>query len=102
MVFAVPDQKSQGIVDLLVKELVPFFGVPECLLLDWGTNLLSNLMKNVCEALGITKLNTTAYHPQSMLQKHAAQFGKEWEKNVYGVLWAYRNTPHENTYEKPG
>ena len=43
------------------KELVPFFGVPEYLLSDGGTNLLSNLMKDVCEVL---ELNTTAYHPQ--------------------------------------
>ena len=39
-------------------------GVPEALLSDRGTNLLSHLMRDVCELLGIEKLNTTAYHPQ--------------------------------------
>ena len=63
MIFAVPDHKSRRIVYLLVKELVPFFAVPECLLSNWGTNLLSYLIKDVCEALGITKFNTTAYQP---------------------------------------
>ena len=63
MIFAVPDQKSQRMVDFLFKELVQFFAVPECLLSDLGTNLLSNLMKDVCEALGITKFNNTAYQP---------------------------------------
>ncbi len=33
-----------------------------------------------------------------MLRKHASRFGKEWDLNV---LWAYRNTPHEGTGEKP-
>ena len=40
------------------------FGVPEALLTDWGTNLLSCLMQGVCSLLGMKKINTTAYHPQ--------------------------------------
>ncbi len=90
MVYAIPDQKAHRIVDILAKEIVPTVGVPECLLSDRGTNLLSHLMMDVCKALGITKLNTTAYHPQcdglverfnrtlkSMLRKHASRYGKE-------------------------
>ena len=64
MVFPAPDQKSICIVRLLADEVVPLFGVPEALLSDRGTNLLSYLMKDVCSFLGIKKLNTTAYHPQ--------------------------------------
>ncbi len=114
MVFAIPDQKTHRIVDILIKEIVPTIGVPENLLSDRGTNLLSHLMAEVCKALGITKLNTTAYHPQcdglverfnhtlkSMLCKHASRYGNEWDKHLYGVLWAYRNTPHETTGERP-
>ena len=64
--------------------------------------------------MGIEKLNTTAYHPQcnglterfnrtlkTMLRKQAATHGLQWDKYLYGVLWAYRNTPHESTLEKP-
>ena len=60
------------------------------------------------------KLNTTAYHPQcdgamerfnrtlkAMLRKHAARFGAQWDEYVPGVLWAYSNTPHTSTGEKP-
>ena len=64
LVYPVPDQKTICIARLLVEEMVPLFGVPEALLSDKGTNLLSHLMKDVCEMLGIKKLNTTAYHPQ--------------------------------------
>ena len=42
LVFAVPDQKSITLVRLLVEEVIPFFGVPETLLSDRGTNLLSS------------------------------------------------------------
>ena len=71
-------------------------------------------MMGICELLGIRKLNTTAYHPQcngmverfnrilkGMLRTHAARFGNQWDLMLPGVLFAYRNTPHESTGEKP-
>lgn len=64
MVFAVPDQKTTRIARPVAEEVIPMFEVPECLLSDRGTNLLLNLMMNLCQILGIAKLNTTAYHPQ--------------------------------------
>lgn len=64
MVFPAPDQKSERIARLLCEEIVPMFGVPESLLSDRGTNLVSNLMLDVCRILGTSKLNTTAYHPE--------------------------------------
>lgn len=30
-----------------------------------------------------------------MLRKHAAKFGAQWDCYLPGVLWAYRNTPHD-------
>ena len=70
MVFATSDQKA--------------YRVPECLLSDRGTNMLSHLMKNIFDFLGTTKLNIIGYHPQcdgmverfnqtliTMLRKHA-------------------------------
>ena len=65
LVFPIPDQKTHRIVQILVEEIIPLFGVPEALLSDRGTNLLSHLMKDVCRLLGIDKLNTTTtHHPQ--------------------------------------
>ena len=36
-----------------------------------------------------------------MLRTHAGRFRLEWDWYLPGVLWAYRNTPHESTGEKP-
>ena len=36
-----------------------------------------------------------------MLRKHVAKFHGQWDRFLPGVLWAYRNTPHESTKEKP-
>ena len=90
------------------------FVVPEALLSDRGTNLLSHLMLDICSLLGIEKLNTTSYHPEcdgmlerfnrtlkSMLRKRAAQFDRQWDSHLPALLWAYRNTPHDTTGEKP-
>ena len=62
MVYPAPDQKTDHIARLAVEEIVPCFGVPEAILSDRGTNLLSFLMKDICKMLGIEKLNTTAGH----------------------------------------
>ena len=36
-----------------------------------------------------------------MLRKHAVKFGNQWNRYLPGVIWVYRNTPHEATKEKP-
>ena len=113
MVFPTPDQKSERIARLLVEEIVPYFGVPETVLSERGTNLLSFLMKDICQLLGI-KAEHYSSHPQcngvverfnrtlkSMLRKQAAKFGMQWDKYLSGVLWAYRNMPYSTTGEKP-
>ena len=114
MVFPVPDQKAERVTRLRCEEIIPMFGVPEALLSDRGTNLLSHLMLDVCAILEIEKINTTSYHPEcdgmverfnrtlkTILCKRAAQFGTQWDNHLAGVLWAYRNTPHSSTGEKP-
>ena len=38
---------------------------------------------------------------KTMLRNHASKFGAQWDNYLPGVLWAYRNTPHESTGENP-
>ena len=64
MIFDVLDQKTSRIVELLTKKMIPFFGVPEAVLTDRGTNFLSHLMLGISSNLGFTKLNPTAYYPE--------------------------------------
>ena len=85
IVMPAPDQKAGRIAQILVEEEICTFRVPEALLSDRRTNLLSFLMKDISRMLSINKLNTTASHLQwngsverfnrmlnMMLQKHAA------------------------------
>ena len=55
------DQTTETIVQLLIDNIVCHHGIVVC----HGQNLLSGLIKQVCAVLGMTKLNTTTYHPQT-------------------------------------
>ena len=114
LVFPVPEQRAQRLAKLLTEEVVPMFGVPECLLSDRGANLLSHMMLDLYKLLGVKKLNTTSYHPQCngmverfnrTLEGHAPEACRPlWASMGSLPVWcalAYRNTPHETTGEKP-
>ena len=89
-VFATSDQTAFTIAHLFVEQIVSRHGVPAELLSDRGTAFLSKLMQAVCEVMGVHKVNTTAYHPQTdglverfnrtltdMLAKTVAQNGRD-------------------------
>jgi len=112
--YAVEDQTSETLARLLVDCVVCRHGVPGQLLSDRGPNLLSNVLLDVCRLLGVKKVNTTSYHPQtdglvermnqtirSMLAKHAHTFGPDWDLHLQQVLFAYRVKPQDSTGESP-
>ena len=116
MAICFPCARPEGtrITHLLAEEVISWFGVQEALLSGRGANLLSHFILDLCKILGITKLNTSSYHPQcdgvverfnrilkQILRQHAAKFGRQWDQYLPGVLWIYCNTPHSATGEKP-
>ena len=88
---------------LLVEELIPLFGLPEVLLQDRNTNVLSYVMQDLRKKLETKKLNKTAYYFQcdgmvehfnrkfkpSTLCKYAVTYGNQC------LLCAYKNVPHD-------
>ena len=60
-VFAVPNQMSATIAQLLVEEVVSRHGVLSEVLSDHGQAFLSGLMRDVQMLLGYQKVNTTVY-----------------------------------------
>ena len=113
-VFATGDQTALTIANLFVREVVCRHGVPSQLLSDRGAAFLSQLMAQVCEVLGVKKVNTTAYHPQTdglverfnrtltnMLAKRVERGGADWDQHLPFVLFAYRSSMQESTLESP-
>ena len=64
--FPSKNQNTLTITCLLVEHMIiPWHGVPVQLLFDRGMAFLSKLMKEVYKLLGLKKVNTMAYHPQT-------------------------------------
>ena len=112
-VFAIADQKAETVARALV-EVVSRHGVPAKLLSDRGANFLSDLLHEVYVLLGIRKINTSAYHPQTdglverfnrtltdMLAKTVDHCGRDWDRRIPYVLYAYRTCVQESTQESP-
>ena len=113
-VFATPDQSSVTVARLLVERIVCRHGVPAELLSDRGATFLSKLMAEVYRLMGIRKVNTTAYHPQTdglverfnrtltdMLAKTVDKQGSNWDERLPYVLFSYRTSLQESTKESP-
>ncbi len=99
---------------LLVECIISRHGVPSELLSDRGAAFLSNLMREICQLMGIWKVNTTSYHPQTdglverlnrtltdMLAKKVEHSRKDWDVHLPYVLFAYRASMQESTGESP-
>ncbi|XDV39343.1 hypothetical protein PO909_008599 [Leuciscus waleckii] len=101
----------------IIHALVQLFsrvGIPEEILTDQGTNFTSRLMGQLNKQLGIKAIRTTPYHPQTdglverfnqtlknMLRKFVADTGRDWDKWLPFVLFAYREVPQASTGFSP-
>ena len=113
-VYATQDQTAPTIAKLLVEGIIIRHGVPNQLLSDRGPSFLAKLMLEVCRVMGVKKVNTSAYHPQSdglverfnrtlidMMSKSVAAGVCEWDEKIPYVLFAYRATTQSSTGESP-
>lgn len=78
--------------------------------MDQGTNFTARLMKLFHKQLRILAIKTTPYHPQTdgvverfnqtlkrMLQKFVDDKGKDWDRWLPFLLFAYREVPQAST-----
>lgn len=103
--------------ETVAEELVKIFarvGIPQEVLTDQGSNFQSQLLQELYRLLRVTAIQTSPYHPQtdglverfnqtlkSMLRKCAAEEGKDWDKLIPSLLFAYREAPQESTGFSP-
>ena len=101
----------------IAEELIKVFarvGIPREILTDQGTNFTSQMLAEVYRLLHVKAIHTTPYHPQTdglverfnqtlkeMLRKTAYEEGKDWDKLLPFVLFAYREVPQESTGYSP-
>ena len=112
--FAIPDQSAETIARLLVEHVVCRHGVPHELLSDRGANFLSDIIAETCKVLGMKKINTSGYHPQTdglvekfnstlinMLAKGVEGRAQDWDRILPYALFAYRSSVQDSTRETP-
>ena len=101
----------------IAEELIGVFarvGIPSEILTDQGSNFTSQLLIELYRMLHIHPIKTTPYHPQtdglverfnqtlkSMLRKAATKEGRDWDKMIPFLLFAYREVPQSSTGFSP-
>ncbi len=112
-VYPLRSTQVKHIVKCLI-DLISRVGVPSEIITDQGTNFMANVMKLLYKQLGIKGIRTTPFHPQtdglverfngtlkSMLKKFVAETGRDWDKWIPFLLFAYREVPQCSTGFSP-
>ena len=65
LAYVTPDQTAKTIAKCLYLGYISIFGTPARLLSDRGANFMSSIIDEMYKILGIKKLPTTPFHPQT-------------------------------------
>ena len=104
-VFVTRNQMARTTARVLYNKYFSVFGFPQRLMSDQGTGFTGKLIKAMCSLLGIEKIRTTPYHPQSngsakrvhqtlqqMIGKLDPECRRKWLVHLGCVLIAYNGT----------
>ena len=113
---AVPmqNQEAKTVAISFVDCWVSRLGCPANLRSDKGTDLMSNLFKNMYKGLGIDRLSKTPYHPQvnamiertnrtieEILAKYVGEQHSTLSKYLQVIMMTYRSSVHTVTKYSP-
>ena len=103
--FVTWNQTARTTAQVLYNEYVSVFGFPQRLMSDEGTGFTSKVIEAMCSLLGIEKIRTMPYHPQSncsakrvhqtlrrMIRKLDPECHRKWPAHLGSVLIAYNAT----------
>lgn len=101
----------------IVQSLLQVFSqvdFPNEVISDQGTPFVSLILKELCKLCKINKIVTSVYHPQTdglverfnkilkqMLKKVMQADGKDWDKFLPYLLFAFREMPQSSTGFSP-
>jgi transposase InsO family protein len=114
LTFATRNQTAQTIARLLVNHICYKYGVPAEILSDNGPCFAGELYRCICQFMGIRRIFTTPYHPQTngqverfnrtMIDMMATTImgkGNTWDQYLAPLEWAYNTSVHPATGETP-
>lgn len=108
------DKSTDAVAKAFVENVILNYGVPKQILTDRGTEFMSTLFGKICDLLQVGKLNSTAYHHQTIgalenSHKVLGNFLRIQTNNSYGnwsawvpfYKFAYNTTVHSATGRTP-
>jgi transposase InsO family protein len=112
---AIKDKSAETVARAFFEKWICRHGVPRTIISDRGKEFLNNVMKDLCDFMGIDHSATSAYHPQSnsqaetynktmarylsaMLENHQTL---DWEELLPAMMFAYNCHVQRATQESP-
>ena len=107
-------QTAQTMAKTLWDKFIVHYGLPEKILMDQGCNFEIQLVADLCELMGVQKIQTSPYHPQAngqcerfnstlinMLGILPKEKKSEWKNHVGTLVHAYNCTQNLATGFSP-
>ena len=105
---ALKDIQTETVAEALV-DIYSRVGIPKEVLSDQGSQMVSNIMKELSRLLSVRQLVISPYHPicnglvekfngtlKAMLKKVCAEKPKDWDRYLGPLLFAYREVRQES------
>ena len=103
--FVTKNHTARTTARVLYNNYFSVFGFPQCLMSDQGTEFCGNVIAAMCSLLGVEKIRTTPYHPQTngsaervhqtlqrMIGKLHPEKRKKWPAHIALIIIAYNST----------
>ena len=110
----IPNKSADTITKAFIRHYLPRHLCPQFILLDNGTEFKNQIFDRVTKDLGIERIFSEPYHPQSnwkletfhkllkpTLKKKCAEDQDNWDDYVEQVLGTYRGVPNLTTGKSP-
>ena len=107
-------QTAQTTARILVDKFIVHYGLPKKILSDQGCNFKSQLVADLCKLMGMQKIQTSLYHPQTngqcerfnstlinMLGTLCPEKKSEWKNHIGTLVHAYNCTRNSATGFSP-
>ena len=105
MAYVTPDQTVKTVAMFLWEGYMSIFRSPAKLQSDWGANFESNIIRELCELMGIRKYRTSPYHVQTnrhvewahqmlmwMIGKLSKNWKADWPRHLPKLVHVYNST----------
>ena len=105
LAYVTPKQNAKTIAKFLYQGYISVFGAPAMLLSDRGANFMISVINKMCKILGMKKLQTMSYHPQTnglvkrlhqMIMRMIGKLGEDkkadWPSHLPEIVHTYNAT----------